>query len=347
MGVLKDVVTGGIFSKDEDDAAQDYLNQMLAQYNNIALPNLNNPEQYKSVGSITPEVIAAGPDVQARTVNPVLASGVDEGPSAFEGIALDPALRQKQEASLAALDDIAANGGLTAKDKANLARIQSETATADKGRRDAILQNMGARGMGGSSMELLAQLQSNQAATDRASQAGLDVAGSAEQRALDAIMQSGQLAGNLRNQDYQQEAQKAEARDAIARFNAQNRNQLNQYNTGVQNQANQYNATNQMGMDRYNRDARLDVDRANAGARTAANAGNLSAMQDAANRNTQQANAIPQQNFENQMAIANGKQNGLATAFNSANQKSAQARGSFQGLFNEGFKGAQNLAKKG
>ena len=164
-----------------------------------------------------------------------------QGESALNQISTDPRLRDTQMGALDALQGVVDSGGLNATDAANLQKIQTQSATADKGRRDAIKQSMAQRGMGGSGMELLQQLQSNQAATDRASQSGLDVAGMAQDRALQAMMQGGQLAGNIQGQDFGQQAQIFSAEDAINKFNTGNINQGNRFNTSNQLRTDQYN----------------------------------------------------------------------------------------------------------
>lgn len=167
--------------------------------------------------------------------NPELLKG-----TSLEKIAIDPSLKAAQMDALSSLQDIASQGGMTLQDKANLERMKMQVAEADKGRRDAIMQNMATRGMGGSGMELLANLQSSQAATNQAAQQGLDIAGMAQQRALDAMSRGGDLAGRLRGQDYEEQANLARAKDAINQFNTQYMNQAQQ-----QNLANQQNINNQ------------------------------------------------------------------------------------------------------
>lgn len=171
---------------------------------------------YKNVTLERPKYVG---DVEYGKLDAVL-----QGPSAMNNVSTDPRLAAAQMQALQSLQDVASNGGMTAEDNANLSRIQSQSAQADKGRRDAILQNMQARGMGGSGNELLAQLQSSQAATDRQSQAGLDVAGMAQSRALQAMQQQGAMAGDIRGQEWGEKSQQALATD-----------QINQFNTGTQN----------------------------------------------------------------------------------------------------------------
>jgi hypothetical protein len=336
IGSITDPIFEGLFggdTSDEDAKAREYLEQSLAQYDNLTPPDLQDVQfdNYSWLGDFVPQnrvqapTVDAGPDVQYAEVDPRLADLEKLSGTAYDQLQTDPRLREQQLQSLAALDEIAASGGLTTQDQANLNRIQTDAATADRGRREAILQNAQQRGMGGSGLELLAQLQSSQAATDRAAQQGLDVAGLAQQRALDAILQGSNVAGNLRGQDFSEQSRVADARDAIAKFNAQNTNQNNQYNVGVQNQFAAQNAANQFQAGLANRAAQTDTARFNAGNQFAANQANVQAANQAAQANQQgrqaTANAnvdtrnkartinagLPQQQFQNQLQVAQGK----------------------------------------
>lgn len=317
----------------EDAKAEKYLHQGTEAFDKIPLPDQNpfrfeglyDLGDYKPTSFVQPQTIDAGQDVEYQTVDPRLADLERVSGTAFDEVSTDPRLRNQQYQSLDALDEIIQGGGLTAADQAALNRIQTDTAQADRGRREAILQNMQSRGMGGSGMELLAQLQSSQAATDRQNQSGLDVAGMAQQRVLDAIMQSGQLAGGMRGQDFGEQAQLAQARDAISQFNAQNANANSLANANIANQMGLANAGNQFAAGQYNRNTALDAQKANAanslGAQqfnaqtaNAASLTNQQRKQDLANANVdlrnqqQQANSqIKQQQFENQLAVAQGK----------------------------------------
>jgi hypothetical protein len=191
--------------------------------------------------------------------------------------------------------------------------------------RGAIMQGMAQRGQGGSGMELLELLDSAQDATDRQSQASLDIAGQNEDRALAAIMNRGNMAGSIRGQEFGEDAARAEAQDAINRFNAGNRNQNSQFNTGQWNQGAQFNAGNQLKTNMYNRDTKIGVDTTNAGFLADANRFNAGAANDAglqswkARQGTSDANVdvrnqgktynagIPQQQFENRTTVARGK----------------------------------------
>lgn len=251
-----------------DSGAQGYLEKAGQEYKAIKAPSIAEQrlelDKYVQQGVLTPE--------QAETYL--------QGDSAMNAIETDPQLQQAQYDALASLQDIGANDGLTAMDKAQLSQIQTQEDTAARGAREAILQNAQARGLGGSGIELMSQMQNQQDAATRASQRGMDVAALAQQRALDSLAQAGQLGGQMQQTQFGQKAQVAGANDAISQFNTQNKNQVGMYNTGANN---------------------------------AAQAANLQSKQDISNANTDLANqqqqfnkGLGQQNFQNQMAKAGG-----------------------------------------
>lgn len=143
--------------------------------------------------------------------------------SQFQGMGVDQDLRNKQLAQMNALQKIADSGGMTLTDKANYNQLQMQAAEADRGRREAIMQNAQMSGMASGGNTLLAKLQSQQAATNTQAMAGAQMAGNAQQRALDALQRQADVAGQVRGQDWQQNAQKAAAMDAISQFNQRNK----------------------------------------------------------------------------------------------------------------------------
>ena len=249
--------------------------------------------------------------VQQGSLSPEQAQAILADPSAMNNISLDPNLKNAQMDALASLQDISSSGGMTAMDKANLGRIETEENTAARGQREAILQNAQARGMGGSGLELMSQMKNQQDSATRKSQRDLDVAGMAQQRALDALMQGGNLAGQIQGQDFSQQAQTAQANDAIARFNAQNQQQVGMANVAANNDA---------------------------------QAKNMAVKQSIADSNTGTRNAqqqynkqLIQKNFENEMAKRGGQtnvaaQNANAQGKNSQGEADAQNKTIGMGL---------------
>lgn len=221
---------GGIFGMSAADKARQLAAQQAAKIDAIHDPTIN--EQQLALEKLQ----------RGESLTPAEMESVQVNGSAFSDISTDPRLKQSQLDALSSLQGISNSGGMQLQDQANLQKLMGQAASSDKGRRDAIMQNMQERGMGGSGNELAAKLASAQDASMQQNQAATDTAATAQQRALQAIMQGGQLAGDIRGQDLSQEQAKAQALDAINKFNASNSQQANQVNNQNQMQANEYNA---------------------------------------------------------------------------------------------------------
>ena len=221
--------------------------------------------------------------VEQGVLSPEEAQTALAGRSEMDGVTTDPRMKAAQMDALTGLQDISSSGGMTMMDKSNLNQIAVDEATKARGQREAIMQNAQQRGLGGSGMDLMAQLQNEQGAATNKSMRDLSVAGMAQQRALDALIKGGDLAGNIQAQEFNQGAARAGANDAIAKFNAQNQNATNQMNTQAKNIAQAGNLASKQGV-------------ANANA-------NIQTQQ-----NKQRAD-VRQQQFNNQMSRATGQQN--------------------------------------
>jgi hypothetical protein len=241
--------------------------------------------------------------VQQGTLSPEQAQVFLQGQSQMQDVNQSDETKQAQMDALAGLQDITSSGGMTAQDKALINQIQGQEDARSRGAREAILQNAQARGAGGSGLELMAQLQNQQDSATRAAQRGTDVAAQAQARALQALQAQGQMGSQIGSQQFQQDASKAAAEDAISRFNIQQQTGANQTNVAANN---------------------------------AAQAKNLAAKQQIADQNTgtrnqqQQHNkALIQQQYENELKKRQG-QSGVATSNaniagqNSQNQANAQ-----------------------
>lgn len=254
-----------------DDSAK-----ALREIQSVPLPILKEyyPELYQQVVSMNPEMEQA----------------VNLGPSEMAGINTDPALRQAQLKALGKLQEVGDAGGRDAQFMANQGRLMSDVDSDVRGREGAIQQNLATRGMSGGMSELVQRNIAAQEGANRNAQAGMDLKAQAEQRALQAIMQSGQMAGQMQGQDFSQAAQKAQASDAISRFNAQNLQGVNTRNTGAKNASQEWNANTAQ-----------TVSGQNTGMKNQAQQYNLN---------------LSQQRFDNQMkragAIAGGYQNEAA-----------------------------------
>lgn len=269
----------------------------LEAVKNIPLPVLREyyPELYKQVVSLNPEMDTA----------------VDLGPSKMEGVSTDPSLRAAQMSALNKLQEVGSAGGRDAQFLSDAAKLQTDVNTNLQGQEGAIQQNMAARGMSGGGSELVARQMAAQNAANRQSQAGLDLNAQAQQRALQALMQSGQLGGQMQAQDFGQQSQKAQAADAISRFNAQNQQNIMSSNTANKNQAQQYNVQNQQ-----------SIANQNVGQNNQAQQYNL---------------GLAQQNYNNQMAKATGVAQQYNNMANAKNQERAGDMGLFGNLLSAGM----------
>ena len=167
---------------------------------------------------------------------PEVEQALNLSPTEMENISIDEAIKRQQMDSLSGLGEIA-EGGLTEGDKAAARDIQREVNQNAEARRKAILQNMAQRGVLGSGMELAAQLDSAQDAADQQSRASDALQQQAQARALAALQQSGAMAGQIRGQEFSEQADIAKAKDAINQWNVANQQSINSRNVQAQNQA--------------------------------------------------------------------------------------------------------------
>lgn len=140
--------------------------------------------------------------------------------SAFENIKIDPKLRDLQMRALNKLQEIADNDGMTIQERVRLRESMDTIARQQRMQRYAIQQSFEARGLSGSGVEIAMTLAANQGEAEGLSVAGAETAAAGAERAFQATMQAGQMAGQIAQADFEREARIASARDAIATFNA-------------------------------------------------------------------------------------------------------------------------------
>ncbi len=234
---LADIISGGSYGNAKSAATEG-----VNAFKDLKLPTADELKvqltQMVNNGDMTPEH----------------AQAILQDQSGLTNISLDPRLKQAQMDALQGLQDISSGGGLTDMDRSQLAEIQSQEAGQARGAREAILQGAEARGVGGSGLELLSQMQNQQDAATRQSARDTSVAGMAQQRALQALQGAGQLGGQIGQQQFGQQAEIAKAKDAINQFNTQNQNQFSLANQQAANQAQQFNLQKQFQANQYNTD---------------------------------------------------------------------------------------------
>jgi hypothetical protein len=229
LGGLASAGIGAASAASARGDAQRLIEQTLKDYEAMGIPPIEAQklalEEFKSAGILTPE----------------MEQQISQGPSAMGDISLDPAYKQAQLSALDELSSIGEGGGMRLSDQSQMEDILGQVRQQERGSREAILANARARGVSGGGSELAAQLGAQQAGTSNAYRGGLDVAAQAQDRALQAIMQGGQLGGQMRSQEYGEQSDAARAADEISRFNVQNQIGSSQRNVDRGNVAQQQN----------------------------------------------------------------------------------------------------------
>ncbi len=267
--------------------------QALEQFQNINLPNIEqqqlNLQDYINAGTMTPEMEQL----------------IGMGPTAMEGISLDPQARAMQLQALEQMSGLA-SGQVQPGDIAGFEMAKREAGAYDQAKQGQILQEMQQRGQGGSGAELLARLKSTQTSADRLQQAGLEQAKQMQAARIAALQNQSNMASSLRSQDYGQETDLARARDTIAQFNAQNAQNVNTRNTGARNTAQLTNLQNQQNTSNMNVESRNKQQVANKG--------------------------LLQQQYNNQLNLAAAKAGQYGGQAASQDQQAGQTAGMWAGI---------------
>lgn len=217
----------------------------------------------------------------------------------------DVELRDTQKKVLSELQN-RARVGLSAEDRAALNQVRAEVQRDAKANRDAILTRMAAQGMGGSGASLAAQLQASQGSADQAASGSDTLMAQAQQRALQALGESANQAGNIRSQDFNVNSARAQALDERNRFLQQNAIDRQSRNVGNLNQAQQMNLAEQQRI--------ADANAAQA------------------NREKERQAAAQSSDFQNKLALANAKSNAYTGQANYYGQQAQNTAQSFAGM---------------
>ena len=286
------MIAGGMLSGSKSDPGSEFMNRAYNEFGMIDDPDLAElryqVQQLELQGIITPE--------DAQTIM--------QDPSLMRQVVGSPEAKSAQMQALSGLQDIVAGQGMTAADKATLAEINSQQAAQERGSREALAMSARERGVGGSGVDLVNQMIAQQESAGRGSQAGLDVAKMAQERALRALTETGQLGGQIESQQFGEESAKAQAQDAINRFNAANKQNVELTNVASRNTAQAQNLAERQ------RIADTNVGLANEKARIDADA--------------------RQKQFENALKIAAGKTGQLSNMATGA-RETAAGNQAFQG----------------
>lgn len=175
----------------------------------------------------------AGPDYMSKEWLDRLRALEAMDPNA-EQATYDPYARAAQESSIHGLQEVARGGGWTPTDRNAFAQMQAQEAGQAAAQRNALMQAYSARGLGGGTAELAGVMSADQAGANRVAAQGASMQQAAQQRALQAMEASGNLAqgmGSAQSQINQFNSQsgarrRAEGRDYLA-------GATGQYNAGA------------------------------------------------------------------------------------------------------------------
>ena len=287
---LLDTLTGG---KNQD--AQNALEQAQQAFSGIQTPTaaqLTLPElqQYVQAGIMTP--------AQAQTAL--------QGSNAFNDINVDPSTMSAEQKALGELSQVATDKGMTPAMQAQLTEALNQTHTQENGANASILDQMAQKGIPTSLMGTAAQLANNGKQADSANSTATAAAGQAEQNAINAMMNEGNLAGTMHGQQQSAAENKAAAQNAMQQWNAGATNSTAEANANRAQTANEYNTTNKQ-----------NVSNANTGT---------------ANQRTQYNAQVPETVFNNQMQKAGGQAGVNQSQANQATQQGNQQMGLYGAL---------------
>ncbi len=266
--------------------------EALAQFANIELPSIEKQQLLLDEYQLTGQM------------TPELEMLIQQNPTAMENIAIDPRLRAEQMSALEQMSGLA-EGKMNPADAAAFELARRQSAAEAQAKEGQILQNMQQRGQGGSGAELMARLQANQSGADRLQQAELEQAKAMQQARMAALTQQANMSGQLRSQDYGEQSNLAKAKDLINQFNTQNAQGVQQRNVGSKNNAQLTNLQNQQNTANMNTDLKNKQQISNKG--------------------------LLQQQFGNQLQLANAKAGQYQNESQAQAQQAAQTAGMWAG----------------
>ncbi len=274
-----------LFGSDDSDA-QNYLKQALAQFQQVQTPSMES----EKINELPQETVQG-------TVTPERIQSIDQAPSEFNNINLDPASREAMVKALGGFQDISDSGGLDANAKLGIQQVIDAANNQSRGTQGAIQQQAQAMGQGGGDFALTQRAIAGQGASNNAATQGLQQAAEAEANREAALSQMANIGSGINSSDFNQAAAKAAAGDTV-----------NATNAGYRNAAATNNAGNNLTGQTFN----------------VSNAQGVNAANTAANQNKAYYNAnLPQQQFNNELQKASGMAGVNANQATAAQQAAA------------------------
>ncbi len=196
-------VIGALIGSGEDAKAQQVRQDALDAYGPELLPHLEKAEAQELEGT------------------------------AFSQLQEDGSLRSRQLQTLAGLENVVKNEGMTEADRAANQLAFNDASGRTESVTRGIENSMAQRGQTGGPADYALKLQAAQGSTNQAANMARANTGDARMRALRALESGGNLAGEVRGQDYRRLSDLAEAQDHSNQFNAGQRGAAQAYNLGI------------------------------------------------------------------------------------------------------------------
>ena len=154
------------------------------------------------------------------------------GPSSMEGVRSDAQSVAAQRAALERLRQLS-QGGPDAQFDADFYDAQSRANLNESRQRAGVLDRAASMGALTGGQALAAQLAAQQGSANRLASDSRELAAERQRRAYQALRDAGAMAGQMRGQQWGEDAQRAAARDAIARQNMALRQDTHRYNNDL------------------------------------------------------------------------------------------------------------------
>ena len=170
------------------------------------------------------------------------------GGTEFDKIRMDPAAMNAWMNALRQMQGVAGQGGMDLQSRVAQQQAQAQAAQHEQMQRQAIEQQMAQTQRYGGGAELAAKVGAQQGGYNTAAMAGAENASAARTRAIQAMALSGGMAGDIRGQQFGEQAARAMSQDAINRFNASQRGNAYMANKGLTAAASQDSANQGAGL---------------------------------------------------------------------------------------------------
>lgn len=231
VGVVGGLI-GNAAASGDAQAAREAADQAMRYLARIGMPPAEARDivyqQYVKQGNYMPEFEQAVEDLHSR----------------FEDLKADEQSKGIQLEAINKLRDMSRRG-FTMQDEAALSKGQRDIATQENARRESILQNLQARGMGGSGAEIQSLLQSSQGGANKEADLALQLAALRGEQSSASVKGLMDAASSFRQQGFEEEAKKRAYEDEMNKFSKSNQINRQARNVAAENVGRQLNLSEQ------------------------------------------------------------------------------------------------------